>query len=79
MQDGLADGGVVTTYVEGMRPTNENKKEASRRIDKIEQMIKDGEYNNKEEKIEYLEKVRNKVLNHDEAREWEKVFEKFKK
>lgn len=79
MQDGLADGGVVTTYVEGMRPTNENKKEAIRRIDKIEQMIKDGEYNNKEEKIEYLEKVRNKVLNHDEAREWEKVFEKFKK
>lgn len=77
MQDGLADGGVVTTYIEGLRPTRENKKEASKRIDKIEQMIKDGDYKNKEEKIEYLEKVRNKVLNHDEAREWEKAFERY--
>lgn len=77
MQDGLADGGVVTTYIEGLRPSKENKKEASKRIDKIEQMIKDGDYKNKEEKIEYLEKVRDKVLNHDEAREWEKAFERY--
>lgn len=42
-------------------------------------MIKDGNNDNQKEKIEYLEKVREKILNYDEKREWEKAFEKFKK